>query len=289
MTFPGLTLDNSFSALSSHYDLVLSDVWGVVHNGAHHWPDACEALRRFRSRGGTVVLISNAPRPAERLKLQLDGYGVPRTTYDGVISSGDVTVAEIAARPGQPVCHIGPARDLGLFADLDAPRAPAEEAAYVVCSGLFDDDVETPEDYRALLQILLAREVPMICANPDLVVERGDRLIYCAGAVADLYGQMGGPVTYAGKPHPAIYREALALAARLRGAETPRQRVLAIGDSIRTDVTGAVAQGIDSLFITSGIHAEELGGRADPDLLALKRLFDAAKVHPRAVTRTLVW
>lgn len=289
MTDRMLSLTEHFSELAPRYDLVLSDVWGVVHNGITAWPDACAALARFRAGGGTVVLISNAPRPGEKLKAQLDGFGVPRPAYDAIVSSGDVTVGEIAERPGEPVCHIGPARDYALFDGLDAPRVSPEEARYVVCSGLFDDDTETPEDYRPTLDLMLRRELLMICANPDLVVERGDRLVYCAGALADLYGEMGGKVLYAGKPHPPIYERALAQGKALRGSATPLSRVLAIGDSIRTDVTGAVRLGIDSLFITSGIHAEELGGRHDPDLATLARMLDAARIAPTAITRTLAW
>lgn len=289
MTSLPLALTNSFSDLASAYDVVLSDVWGVVHNGLAAWPDACEALARFRRGGGVVVLISNAPRPGERLKSQLDGLKVPREAYDAVVSSGDITVGEIKARPGQPVCHVGPARDQGLFAGLDAPRVEAEHANYVVCSGLFDDDVEKPDDYRPLLDVMRARKLPMICANPDIVVERGDRLVYCAGAIADLYGTLGGKVVYAGKPYRPIYELALATAARVRGKEPPLSRVLAIGDSVRTDLAGAAAFGVDCLFVTSGIHAEELGGRHDPDLVTLARLFAEAKLHPKAVTHRLMW
>jgi HAD superfamily hydrolase (TIGR01459 family) len=260
-----------------------------VHNGVAAWPQACDALARFRQRGGTVVLISNAPRPGDGLALQLDDLKVPRESYDAIVTSGDVTCGEIVARPGKPVFHLGPARDHGLFDAFDAPRVSAEAASYIVCSGLFNDDVETPEDYRGLLQTFLAHRLLMICANPDVVVERGDRLVYCAGAVADLYAELGGEVLYAGKPHRPIYQQALARAAALRDGETPPRRVLAIGDSVRTDLAGAAALGLDCLFVTSGIHAEELGGRHNPDLATLKRLFDAAGVHPRAVTRHLLW
>jgi HAD superfamily hydrolase (TIGR01459 family) len=288
MTLP-LSLSNSFAAIASRYDVVLSDVWGVVHNGVAAWPDACDALAHFRAQGGAVVLISNAPRPGDRLVPQLDALSVRRDAYDAIVTSGDVTVAEIASRPGEPVFHLGPSRDHTLFDDLDAPRVAADEATYVVCSGLFDDETETPEHYRGMLTRFLTRGVPMICANPDVVVERGERLVYCAGAVADLYAELGGRVLYAGKPHPPIYDLALAKAEVARGGDTPGARVLAIGDSIRTDLKGAAARGIDCLFVTSGIHAEELGGRDEPDLLTLQRLFDEAGVHPRAVTRRLAW
>jgi HAD superfamily hydrolase (TIGR01459 family) len=283
------SLTHRFSTLASAYDVVLSDVWGVVHNGLAAWPDACEALARYRAQGGTVVLISNAPRPGDGVTRHLDRLRVPRTAYDAIVTSGDVTRAVMAKRAGEPMFHVGPERDLGIFAGLDAPQAPIEEAAYVVCTGPVNDEVETPDDYRDLLGRMRARSLFMICGNPDLVVERGDRLVYCAGAIADLYRDMGGEVLYAGKPYRPIYDQALAKAAALRGGATPHARVLAIGDSVRTDLTGAADLGIDVLFVTSGIHAEELGGRDDPDLATLARMFAEAKLAPKAVTRRLVW
>ena len=278
-----------FSALSVGYDIVLSDVWGVIHNGVAAFPEACDALSRYRAGGGTVILITNAPRPGEAVSRQLDHFGVPRAAYDGVVSSGDVTRAVVAKRPGQSLFHLGPQRDISIFTGLDVHFAPVEVADYVVCSGLFDDEVETAEDYRDLLGLMRARSLFMVCGNPDVVVERGDRLVYCAGAIADLYATLGGEVLYAGKPHRPIYDNALAKAESLRGGPVPLQRVLAIGDSLRTDIKGAAALGIDCLFVTAGIHAEELGGRDNPDRAALDRLFAQAGVSPKAVTRRLVW
>ena len=284
-----LALTKHFAALAPSYDVALSDVWGVVHNGLAAWPDACAALKRFRDGGGTVVLISNAPRPGEHVKKFLDHLKVPRDTYDAIMTSGDVSRAIVASRPSESMHHLGPERDLGIFEGLDTRFAPVEEAAYVVCTGLLNDEVEMPDDYRTQLKQMLARKLLMICGNPDLVVERGDRLVYCAGAIADLYRDMGGEVIYAGKPYRPIYDQALAMAAKLRGKESPAARVLAIGDSVRTDLKGAVDADIDCLFVTSGIHAEELGGRDDPDLTTLAKMFDDAKLAPKAVTRTLVW
>src|SRR5712692_10053219 len=203
-----------FATLASGYDVVLCDVWGVVHNGVAATPEACDALARCRGGGGTVVLITNAPRPGEVVaRLTLDRLGVPRAAYDGIVSSGDVTHALIAARAGARVFHIGPERDVALFEGLDAPTAPLEHADYAVCSGLSDDTIETPQDYRDLIARMRARALPMICANPDVVVERGDRLVYCAGAIADLYAAAGGEVIFAGKPYRPIYDQALAIAA----------------------------------------------------------------------------
>jgi HAD superfamily hydrolase (TIGR01459 family) len=283
-------LIREFGPLAAGYDVVLSDVWGVVHNGVAATQEACDALVRFRSDGGTVVLITNAPRPGEVVaRFTLDRLGVPRAAYDGIISSGDVTHALIAARAGKRVFHIGPERDLPIFAGLDAPVAPLETADYAVCSGLTDDTVETPQDYHALIERMRARKLPMICANPDVVVERGDKLVYCAGAIADLYAAAGGDVIYAGKPYRPIYDQALAIAKAARGAPVEHQRVLAIGDSVRTDLKGAAAFGIDCLFVTAGIHAEELGHRDDPDLSALADMFAAAGVVPKGVMRRLAW
>jgi HAD superfamily hydrolase (TIGR01459 family) len=282
-------LTDRFSLIAAAYDVVLCDVWGVMHNGVHATPESGDALARFRAAGGTVVLITNAPRPREAVQHQLDHFGVRRDAYDDIVSSGDVTRAVISERAGQRVFHLGPERDRSIFVGLDVRLVPAEEADYVVCSGLFDDETETPEDYRPLLTRMRDRGLFMICANPDVVVERGDRLLYCAGAVADLYGALGGEVLYAGKPYAPIYDRALAQAVALRGAPTPPGRVLAIGDSIRTDFSGAAGFGVDFLFVTSGIHAEELGTRDDPDPALVLQLLATTDGEPRAVMRRLVW
>ena len=278
-----------FSTLVPDYDALLCDVWGVVHNGIAAFPHACDALMRARARGAIVILITNAPRQSEVVARQLDKLHVPVETYDGIVSSGDVTRAVIEARPGQSVCHIGPERDRSIFTGVDVRLAPLERADYVVCSGLDNDDMDTPQDYRARLETMLARKLFMVCANPDVVVERGDRLVYCAGAIADLYATMGGEVLYAGKPYRPIYDLALAKAQAAAGRKVAASRVLAIGDSVRTDLKGARTIGVDFLFVTSGIHAEELGGRARPDSKALNAAFAAAGDRPKAVMRELVW
>jgi HAD superfamily hydrolase (TIGR01459 family) len=277
-----------FSTFVPAYDVVLSDVWGVVHNGVAAYPQAGEALTRFRQGGGTVVLVSNSPRPGRPVTQQLDHLGVIRTAYDDIVTSGDVTRAVLGERTGDNVFHIGPERDLSIFDGLDIRFTPLEGADCVVCSGLFDDEAETPEDYRELLTKVRARGLLMICGNPDVVVERGDRLVYCAGAIADLYGTLGGAVIYAGKPYRPIYDLALARSAALRGERTDLTRVLAIGDSVRTDFKGALALGIDCLFVTAGIHAEEVGREA-PDMQALGGIFAATGKLPKAVTARLAW
>jgi HAD superfamily hydrolase (TIGR01459 family) len=278
-----------FAPLARNYDVVFCDVWGVVHDGIAAFAPACDALIRFRAGGGTAILITNAPRPADAVAPILDGLGVPREAYDAIASSGDVTRAIVADRPAQRVFHLGPERDLPIFTGLDAPFAPVESADYVVCTGLFDDTTETLEDYRGILALMRERGLLMVCANPDIVVERGETLVYCAGLLADAYAALGGEVLYCGKPYAPIYQAALETAAALRGAVPARKRVLAIGDSVRTDLTGAAAFGLDCLFVTSGLHADQYGSRAAPDLAALAAIFAAAGVAPVGVMRALKW
>jgi HAD superfamily hydrolase (TIGR01459 family) len=278
-----------FSQLAPDYDALLCDVWGVVHNGIAAFPESCDALMRMRARGGTVVLITNSPRPSEQVTRQLGRLHVPPETYDAIVSSGDVTRGVIKERQGQSLFHMGPERDNSIFTGLNVRFAPLENADYVVCSGLDDDDVETPDDYRGRLESMLKRRLFMVCGNPDVVVERGDRLVYCAGAIADLYQTMGGEVLYTGKPYRPIYDMALAKAEAAAGRKIALDKVLAVGDSVRTDLKGAHTLGVDFLFVTSGIHAEELGGRERPDAAALNATFAAAGEMPKAVMRQLVW
>ena len=267
-------------------EVILSDIWGVVHNGLESFPEACEALHTYRQRGGTVILITNAPRPADSVQRQLRKLGVADETYDAIVSSGDLTRNFVADHPGKKMFWIGPDRDSSIHRGLDAVMAPLEQADYIVCTGLFDDEIESAEDYRAMMLQAREHKLPLICANPDIVVERGDRLIYCAGAIAELYRELGGEVIFYGKPHRPIYERAMALAAERRGQPTSLDRVLAIGDSVRTDLTGALGFGIDCLFLTRGIHSEEFEGIDQLDPASVKELFGHP---PRALMRELKW
>jgi len=267
-------------------DVVLSDIWGVVHNGLESFPEACEALHTFRSRGGTVIMITNAPRPADSVQRQLRKLGVADDTYDAIVSSGDLTRHYVAGHPGGKVFWLGPERDSSIYRGLDLPLGPLEQADYIICTGLFDDETETAEDYRSMMLQARERRLPLICANPDIVVERGDRLIYCAGAIAELYRELGGEVIFYGKPHRPIYDRAMELATERSGRAIPLNRVLAIGDSVRTDLAGAHGFGIDCLFVTRGIHAEEFAGVDQLDPASVKELFGHP---PRALIRELKW
>jgi HAD superfamily hydrolase (TIGR01459 family) len=286
----------NLSAIAGGYDAMLCDVWGVLIDGARHFVAAASALRTFRAGGGTVVLITNASRPSHEVRGQIEHFGLPGDCYDDLISAGELTLREIVARKGAACHHLGPKRDIGLFEAagrlLGAPvrLVGPTEADYVVCTGLIDEGHETPEDYDGRLEELRRRDLVMLCANPDIVVEVGDRLYWCAGALAQRYVAIGGEAKMFGKPHAPIYEAALARVAALRNTPTPRGRVLAIGDGADTDLAGAGAAGLDCLFITRGVHREELYGHGDElDRRALARLLARAKTKPVALAREVVW
>ena len=274
----------SIADLAPTSDAWIVDVWGVMHNGARAFAAAGEACRRFRAGGGIVMLLSNAPRPFSAVVAQMAGFGVDPASYDGGVTSGDATRGMIESWAGRPLLHIGPARDLGLFAGLDVRLGTAEDAEAIVCSGLYDDTKETPASYEALFDKLAARGLPMICANPDLVVERGDRLVYCAGSLAAVYAAKGGKVLYAGKPYLPIYERTFAEIERLKAAAVPKSRILAIGDGLDTDLKGAHAAGLRSVLIASAVH---LPGGLNEDTLG--RLFADRPFAPVAALPALVW
>jgi HAD superfamily hydrolase (TIGR01459 family) len=256
-------------AVAGRYDVLLCDIWGVVHNGREAFPAACAALTRWREVVGQVILISNAPRPWAGVAAQLDVLSVPREAWSAIVTSGDASRELLAARAPGPAWRIGPAKDDPLFDGLGLEFSGPEGAAFIACTGPNDEDNETPEDYREVLTYAAGRDVDMICANPDLVVQRGDSLIYCAGALARLYESVGGRVIEVGKPYTPIYDLALTLA----GPGVDRARVLAIGDGLHTDLAGAAAHGFDALFVAGGVHAAEiLDSSGAIDEVALRNL-----------------
>lgn len=282
MTPAAIPILSSISELSCACDAWIVDIWGVMHNGARAYAAASEACRRFRRGGGIVVLLSNAPRPFRAVVHQLAAVGVDPESYDGGLTSGDVTRGLLEAWSGRSLLHIGPERDKGLFEGLTARLATPDAAEAIVCSGLWDDTSETPANYEALFEVLAARRLAMLCANPDLVVERGNKLVYCAGALAALYAQKGGEVIYAGKPHVPIYERTFATLERLAGRALARERILAIGDGIDTDLLGAHRAGLRSLFIASAVHLP--GGL---DARTLDELFASRPFRPIAALPAL--
>lgn len=277
------------SEISSGYDAVLSDVWGVVHNGVAAHPSAVEALRSYHQSGGKVVLITNAPRPSSAIVPLLDRLGVARDSYDAIVSSGDATRAMISEYSGKVIHHVGPpTEDDALYEGLNVTRGGAEAAQAIVVTDLDTDD-DTPDMYNERITLWLSRNLPMIAANPDRVVEHGERLIYCGGALADLYEARGGMVRMAGKPYRPIYQEALQLAEAAIGHSIPREKLLAIGDSVRTDAIGAAGFGIDLLFVTGSIHASELDAFGKPDPEAIHRLVAPSGVRLAGFMPRLSW
>lgn len=279
-----IPLIRSIEPLAGGTTAWLVDIWGVIHNGVRPFAEACAACARFREGGGLVVLVSNSPRPRDSVAEQLDRIGVPRTSWDAIVTSGDVARTLIGRYAGRPILHLGPERDLATLAGLDVQRVGAESAEAVVCTGLFDDERETPDDYAATLQLCAARGLPMICANPDVTVERDGRIIYCAGAIARAYEQIGGAVAYAGKPYVPIYKLTFETLEELRPGSADRKRLLAIGDGVHTDIAGAAAAGVPSLFVASGLHA-----KSGLDAAALAALFPAEMPRPIAAMAKLAW
>jgi HAD superfamily hydrolase (TIGR01459 family) len=273
-----------------NYDVLFCDVWGVLHDGHRAFEEACDALMRFRDQGGTVVLVSNAPVPKERVARMLDLRAVPREAWDDIVASGEIALRHVAERGYSRVFAIGPLdRDAATFERLKAERVPLHEAEAILCTGLNDDQSETVEDYRALLLDARARDLPFVCANPDLVVDVGGRQYVCAGAIADLYERLDGEVFWAGKPHANAYEAAQAAAEAKRGAAVARDRILAVGDSLRTDLKGAETAGIDAIFVASGIHRDETMGSGDLSADKLAVLFAPPAPPAIAAMRRLAW
>jgi HAD superfamily hydrolase (TIGR01459 family) len=277
----------SAGALLQGYDVLFCDVWGVVHNGKRAYAEAGEALSRFRARGGTVILVSNAPVPAVGVEFVLQKTGARRDAWDAIVSSGDIALRHIAEKGYQKLHRVGPAaRDRSLFSRLPGPQVPLQEAEAIVCTGLHDSRKETVETYRGLIEAGVSRQLPLVCANPDLVVDVGETRHLCAGSIAAEYERRGGAVFWAGKPHPSAYCTALQVAGELRGGAPDLKRVLAIGDAVRTDLAAAQGLGVDGLFIAAGIHKDVLlaGGEIDPARLA--RLFDPPGTPPAVAAMT---
>ncbi|PHS25533.1 MAG: TIGR01459 family HAD-type hydrolase [Robiginitomaculum sp.] len=246
--------------IAAQYDALLCDVWGVVHNGKAAFAAATNALTQFRRSGGIVVMLTNAPRPSTEIPAQFAALGVPDECWDGIVTSGDATKAMLSQSAPGPAFKLGPSKDDRLYDGTGMAFAELEEAKLISCTGFYDDNRETPGDYDDLLKRAAALNLPMICANPDKVVHFGDRLIYCAGALAENYAALGGKVVYTGKPHDAIYQLCYERLAALRGQPIDKSRILAIGDGLPTDILGAASQSLDCLFVTGGIHGAYFSG-----------------------------
>ena len=281
----------SLADLTGRYDAVFCDLWGCLHNGKTAYPAAVAALQSYRAAGGKVVLLTNAPRPKASVVKQLQTLGVPRDAWDIVVTSGDAAqMGMISGAVGQMVHHIGAPKDDVFFTDFAddladyARTRPAihrvalDQATGIVCTGLKDDMTETPDDYRAALLLGKTLGLPMLCANPDIVVDLGDKRLYCAGALAEAYEAIGGTALYFGKPHPPIYDLARR---RLAESGVTDPQILCIGDGIATDVQGGMSEGLDTLFITGGLAADAFGPDVDtPDKSLLEDWLAARQLSP---------
>lgn len=280
---------SEFAEISGQYGLALVDLWGCVHNGKEIFPEAEAALLRFREEGGHVVLVTNAPRPRDAILTRLNEMGLSQDAYDGIATSGDAAQeAMLLGAAGHRVWHLGPAKDEAFFTDLPdwagqqkpIERVGFEDAEGIVCTGLFDEFTEEPDAYRGRFLSAKTRGLKLLCANPDIVVDYGEQRLYCAGALAQLYDEMGGESLYFGKPHPPIYDLARRIAAE-RGVTARAESTICIGDGINTDILGGMAEGIDTLFITGGLSASEFGADPEhPDPVMLEEWLASQKAMP---------
>ena len=277
--------------ISDRYDALFCDVWGCVHNGIRPFAEAVKALAEFRSEGGAVVMLTNAPRPWRHVERQFAALGVPRDSWDLIVTSGDAAkTALFEMHAGQRVFHIGPDRDSGfLDPDTCAQRTAGieqvliGEADGIVCTGLNDDSIESPEDYRGILSAAAAQGLPFLCVNPDIVVDRGAHRVFCAGALAQLYAELGGRVLLFGKPRPDIYQLARTRLAETNPEPISDRRILCIGDGVATDIKGAERQQLACLFVSGGLAAKETGTLRSPDLKRLREFCLSSGITPEYV------
>lgn len=254
---------DQLSEISDGYDAIFCDLWGCYHNGVEVYAAAVAACEAFKAKGGAVILLTNAPRPAPSVKRMLDRMGAPEGSYDQIVSSGAACQAALTGgRFGDRFHYVGPDRDLHMLGDIGLAHVPLEDATAILLTGLRDDSIEGPEHYAGEIADWAARGLPVLCANPDIVVDRGHDRLWCAGAIARDYEAAGGEVIYFGKPHLPVYDRCHEVLREL-GRDIPKDRVLAIGDGIVTDVPGGIAAGLDTLFVTGGLAAQDLG--PDPE------------------------
>ena len=268
--------------IASDYDAILCDLWGCYHNGLEVYPAASAACRRFREKGGTVVLLTNAPRPAHSVEALLARMSAPRDSWDAIVSSGGACQSAISGGDfGTTFAYVGPDRDLHMLTDLGKDPVPADQADAILLTGLRDDSIETPETYADEIADWVARGLPILCANPDIIVDRGEARLWCAGAIAQKAELAGAKVVWFGKPHAPVYDRCRAVVSELRGA-TPDARILAIGDGILTDVPGGLAAGLDTLFVTGGLSSTDFGPDVEhPELAPLQSFLAEKDLAPR--------
>mgnify|MGYP001241991692 FL=1 len=246
------------SEISDKFDVYFIDLWGVIHNGVQCYPEALKVLEKLKEQNKKIVLISNAPRPAAVVKVFLETIGLKSSGYDFLVTSGDITREYISLNSSKKnFYHLGPTRDIDLFKDLNVTLTSKEECEEIICTGLVSDEEEKLQDYKTLLDFFLNKKIPLICANPDEVVARGEKIVFCAGALANQYKQEGGVVRYFGKPYSEIYSFALKKIRAHKDFKDKKEiNTLVIGDNIKTDIKGANLSNLDSVLILNGIYKD---------------------------------
>ncbi|MEQ9520642.1 MAG: TIGR01459 family HAD-type hydrolase [Parvibaculum sp.] len=284
-------IHQGFAPLAERYSALLCDVWGVLHDGVAAYSGVVDTLRQYRAGGGKVLLLSNASRPGVHIPSHLAELGIPREAYDDVLTSGDATRASLkTGRYGKRFWHIGPEKNSLTFEGLELEEVSEGEAEFVLCTALFDDEVETPEDYADILARLKSRDMELVCANPDIIVDRGEKQVFCGGSIAEAYVRLGGRAHYFGKPHPPIYKMARERLETLCGQSVAMDKILAVGDGLLTDIKGANTQGFDALFITGGIAVERCGPDAEnPQSDLVSNLCREVGVWPTGAMPRLRW
>jgi HAD superfamily hydrolase (TIGR01459 family) len=287
---PTPTILTSAQALLARYDVLLCDIWGVVHDGRIVYPSANDCLPRFRAAGGVVVLVSNAPMTGDAIAHLLDDKGVRRDAWDAIVGSGDIAISQIQEQGYRKIYGIGPRpRDNSFFDAVHNLVDTLDSADAIACTGLLHERTETAENYRSLLEKALKRKLPFVCVNPDLAVHVGADLLPCAGAIAALYETMGGLVFWCGKPHPSAYATGIRTAEKIRGRAVDKSRVIGIGDAVRTDLKSASTAGVDALFIAQGLHRDEVVINGAVDSIRLAKLLARNNATPTATMLGLTW
>jgi len=271
----------------ANYDALICDIWGVLHDGVTAYPDSNATLTRYREQGGRVVLLSNSPQLSWQIEDLLRDRGVKRSVYDTLVTSGDLTISAVRALNVRRVYHLGPERHAPLYENQPYGRGPLEGAEAIVCTGFFNDNTEELESYMPDLQKAVSRGLPLVCGNPDVVVDVGGQLVLCAGAIAARYEEIGGRVIWAGKPDMMAYTAAQEKIDALFGAPVAKSKILAIGDALKTDMQGAEGYGVDRLFIAQGIHREEVAPEGKIEAAALKKIFSHSGLTATAAAYNL--
>ena len=252
--FESLKEVNNFSEISNQYNALICDIWGVIHNGQELFPGISECLLNFKKLNNVVILLSNAPRPSSYVSSVLDKFGFKDECYDGIITSGDLTKKSLNEKIfGENCYHIGPERDLNIFEGTNVNRVDFNNSDFIFVTGLFNDEIEDENDYLDLLNSAREREMTLVCANPDLLVQRGDKLIPCAGLISKTYEEMGGKVVNIGKPFSPIFKEAIEMVKK--NSKFDEHKILVVGDGLETDIKGANSIGLDSILVLGGLFS----------------------------------